>query len=225
MPKIIKSVDLYEDCTFHAFEGNTSINVSGGADSALLLYFTLLYTPDTVHIMTLGNNNRYRRNVSVAASVVEKCIQLTGNSNLVHHIHYTQTQTGEEIHKMSRYYKSHNLVDVAMGAITRNPPRDITDTFFSETTEADRDPDLDKIDPIIKHGDKIVAHIPFVNIDKRVIAELYREHDLMESLFPYTRSCEFDPERPIGMVVDPGLGHCGKCWWCEERKWAFGRLK
>jgi len=44
---------------------------------------------------------------------------------------------------------------------------------------------------------------------------------LLETLFPVTRSCEWN-EHVVG--EDPGMEHCGNCWWCHERKWAFGRL-
>lgn len=54
---------------------------------------------------------------------------------------------------------------------------------------------------------------PYTNHNKRDLAQLYREHGLMDTLFPLTRSCG-----------EPGLDHCGACWSCEERLWAFGRL-
>ena len=55
---------------------------------------------------------------------------------------------------------------------------------------------------------------PFFNIDKKQIKNMYDELGLTETLFPITRSCD-NPKVKIG--------HCnGKCWWCEERKWAFG---
>lgn len=223
MSKIINTYDLHEKVTFHTFEGNTGINVSGGADSALLLYLTMIGTSDTIHIMTLGNSQRYRRNVVVAMQVVERCIQLTGNNNVVHHIHNCPVQNFEEIKKMYMTYIDNETLDVMTGAITANPPKDVTDTFILPVTENDRDPD-EEYETLFEREGKYIWHLPFRNVDKSVIAEIYRDFNLMEDLFPYTRSCEFDPTVNNGTTVDPGLGHCGKCWWCEERKWAFGRL-
>ena len=34
---------------------------------------------------------------------------------------------------------------------------------------------------------------------------------------------ELDPnsESFFDDIKNPGLGHCGECWWCKEREWAF----
>ena len=50
---------------------------------------------------------------------------------------------------------------------------------------------------------------------KKDIANLYIEHNLLEKLFPITTSCE---------SLDNVTEHCGECWWCKERQWAFNRL-
>ena len=53
-------------------------------------------------------------------------------------------------------------------------------------------------------------------MDKKDIARLYEEEGILDDLFPLTRSCENDDTLDY---------HCGFCWWCDERKWAFnGRL-
>ena len=59
-------------------------------------------------------------------------------------------------------------------------------------------------------------------IDKQGLGKLYKEHDLMESLFPLTYSCEYYSRDK--MYGDVGDKHCGKCWWCQEREWGFGKL-
>jgi 7-cyano-7-deazaguanine synthase in queuosine biosynthesis len=51
---------------------------------------------------------------------------------------------------------------------------------------------------------------------------MYVKFDLMDTVFPLTRSCEWTSK--ITEVADPGTNHCGVCWWCEERKWGFGKL-
>lgn len=56
---------------------------------------------------------------------------------------------------------------------------------------------------------------PFVNLDKKEIANLYKEYNLLESLFPLTNSCA---------GYSPANTHCEKCWWCKEREWAFGKF-
>ena len=70
-----------------------------------------------------------------------------------------------------------------------------------------------------KNADK-AFYEPFKNIDKKFIAHIYKEYGLIDTLYPLTRSCEStDPDN-----CDDYKGHCGNCWWCLERKWAFGIL-
>jgi len=57
-------------------------------------------------------------------------------------------------------------------------------------------------------------YMPFINEDKKNTAKLYEEFNLMETLFPLTLSC----------TDSKTLDHCDACWWCEERKWGFGKL-
>ena len=50
---------------------------------------------------------------------------------------------------------------------------------------------------------------PFVNITKDVTVKMGLDLGLKE-LMSLTHSCTEDP-----------IGKCGKCWWCQERAWAF----
>ena len=59
-------------------------------------------------------------------------------------------------------------------------------------------------------------YTPFINMDKKDLALIYKEHNLLSTLFPITRSCITET-----MNFD---AHCGECWWCKERIWAFGKL-
>ena len=56
---------------------------------------------------------------------------------------------------------------------------------------------------------------PFVNLDKKQIADLYKEHNLLDRLFPLTNSCGGH---------GPANTHCEQCWNCGERFWAFGKF-
>jgi hypothetical protein len=66
---------------------------------------------------------------------------------------------------------------------------------------------------VVKSDDRL--YVPWVNLNKKDIAAMYTELGLLENLLPRTRSCENENH--------PG-SHCGKCFWCGERKWAFGYL-
>lgn len=56
---------------------------------------------------------------------------------------------------------------------------------------------------------------PFMMIDKKEIADIYKQHNLLDTLFPLTNSCGGH---------SPANTHCEKCWNCRERLWAFGKF-
>jgi hypothetical protein len=61
----------------------------------------------------------------------------------------------------------------------------------------------------------------FVNGDKKLSKALYDKCDMMEKLYPHTFSCETVPYH----TDDKGeLVHCGYCFFCLERWYAFGRI-
>jgi 7-cyano-7-deazaguanine synthase in queuosine biosynthesis len=70
------------------------------------------------------------------------------------------------------------------------------------------------------------AHMqPMINVDKRMVAYLYDMYGVND-LLNLTRSCE---ELPGDKLTASELElfkktPCGMCWWCLERKWAFGKF-
>lgn len=58
---------------------------------------------------------------------------------------------------------------------------------------------------------------PLAFMHKRFIAEEYKKHNLMNDLFPLTASC-IGYANTTNNFSEP----CKKCWWCKEKKWAFG---
>ena len=218
--------------------------VSGGADSAILLYHLMKHSKDKIHIFSLGNNDKRRLNLSIATQVVEKCIQLTGNINIEHHINYCETQTLNSLLVMPKQFIEEKRIKIVYNGVTANPPKKVLDTFKRESLELDhRDPNVERDvlssyqlslvfdrDPNVERDVLSVDDIwysPWTNIDKKIIASMFKEENLIETLFSITRSCAYEPTLHWfrDHAKDPGLGHCGICWWCEEREWAFGRLQ
>lgn len=71
--------------------------------------------------------------------------------------------------------------------------------------------------------------MPFVHKDKKEgTASMYEELDITDELLPLTYSCEESrsSEKTKLSVVDgyQEHTHCGRCWFCLERAYAFGRL-
>ncbi|SVD53794.1 uncharacterized protein METZ01_LOCUS406648, partial [marine metagenome] len=113
---------------------------------------------------------------------------------------------------------------VQFSGITANPPRSVS-TFYEDYRKGDpdwpadspfiieRDPDIHHIQNDNEHGPgaRYSWQKPFCNLDKRVIYEYYVRYNLVDSLFPLTRSCENEQEK----LIDPNNEkHCEKCWWC-----------
>ncbi|MCH2541987.1 MAG: hypothetical protein MKZ97_01505 [Alphaproteobacteria bacterium] len=195
------------------YEGPIGISCSGGADSSLLLYFLMKYSNDKIYILSTGNKARQFKNVTTTNNVIQKCIELTGNINIEHHSTFCDHQTLSNIFDKLDYYRKNKLINIFYTGITANPPKSITDTFIEEVTEVDRNPTIMK--DVLRNNNK--AYTPWINIDKKKLAQIYKEYNLIDSLFVYTRSCEWEAQN----VKDPKLGHCGICWWCQERAWGF----
>ena len=199
--------------------GPVGIMLSGGVDSAILLYYLMKYTTDTIHIYTTGSNLKFRRNSIIAPRVVEKCIELTGNNNVVHHIHYDESATDTSMIDAPQEDIDKQKINIVYDGTTMNPPDDIASKF---TPAIDFDyTRKDSADNVMTYRDD-KFYMPWANTDKKGIARMYRDENLIESLLPITRSCEYDPTcEYFDNVKDPGLEHCGECWWCKEREWGF----
>ena len=222
--KIVKSISCAET-NLDIYDGPVGIMVSGGADSAILLYYLMKYSTSTIHVYTEGSNHKFRRNTIIAPRVVEKCIQLTNNINVIHHINYKETSTGESLYVNPTSAVDNGLVQVVYEGVTMNPPKDIAENL---APELEFDTVLQERRSPSRHHKSFHSdnkfYMPWSNTDKQGIAKMYKEENLIDSLFPVTRSCEWDPAVPSKWyynIKDPELGHCGACWWCKEREWAF----
>lgn len=196
-------------------DGPVGISCSGGADSSLLLFLLMSNVTAPLHIFTLANNVNFRSSAVVSATVIEKCIQLTGNINITHHTSYTTEQTIDQLFTYPDKFHAENKVNWLYTGITASPPKHVSDTFAGPENNTEQQ----FRDPSIQQNIFNFHHIrPFYNIDKRKIREMYDQLGLLETLFPFTRSCEH-------VSGTEYYDHCGKCWWCKEREWGFGRLK
>ena len=216
---ISKSIPCSET-NLDIYEGPIGIMLSGGIDSAILLYYLMKHSLyKTIHIYTTGSNQKYRRNSIIAPRVVEKCIQLTGNNKVVHHINYDEAATDSSMCIAPQKDIDNSLINIVYDGTTMNPPDDVASKFV---------PEFDFDSARRDSGDNILFHsndkfyMPWANTDKRGVAQMYREENLIDNLLPVTRSCEYDPTcEYFDNIKDPGLEHCGECWWCKEREWGF----
>jgi 7-cyano-7-deazaguanine synthase in queuosine biosynthesis len=208
----MKTINLADNTVIEIPAGPVGISCSGGTDSSLLLYILMSNCIDPIHIFTLSNNLKGRSNAVVVPRVIEKCIQLTGNINIIHHSWYSNLQTEETLFDFQRKFILDGKINSVFYAVTANPPKE--EKFAAGSGESIlRNSEVIR-DEILFDG---YCYTPFTNKNKKTIARIYQDLNLMESLFPVTRSCEH-----VGQLEY--YGHCGKCWWCEERLWGFGRV-
>ena len=66
--KIVKSIDCAG--TNLDIYDNVGIMVSCCVDSAILLYYLMKHSNETIHIYTLGSNLKYRRNAIIFNGIV-----------------------------------------------------------------------------------------------------------------------------------------------------------
>ena len=188
------------------------ISCSGGADSSILLYILAKFLKNKIHVFTVSNRLKHHSNVLPAAEVVKKCIELTENYNIVHHIEYTETFIRDEFVSELVDKVNSGLVSKIYTGTTALPP--VSD-MLKFTINLDHEVLVRRLygneRPNYSHEN--LAYHPFTNIHKKDIKRLYEHFGLLDILFPLTRSCE---------SLTISSGHCGECWWCQERQWAFG---
>jgi hypothetical protein len=205
------------------------INISGGADSAILLMMLVQYCekhiPDAeLHVITSANPIKGWYNAKWSTSVLNKVLHITGTKLIKsHYTFYSIDQIRLELDEAELMQQGLNDITLSIHGTTQNPPIEDSDKFGLESYKP-RDPGHGR--EIVYKNNSIITLLPFMQVDKRMIAHLYKHFNVLEELLPYTRSCEWHEgfEYDYVIVPNPGDGHCGECWWCKERKWAFGRL-
>jgi len=195
-------IDLYD---------NIGVSISGGADSAILSYILMKHTTNPIHFFTIAVEEKKFVTIKHSVDVIKKCIELTGNLNVFHHIKYVSKYNREEYHNFLTENVINGTVDIVYSATTSIPSIKDLNSFKNKL-------DIEIIRrrfPLIKksfYSNENKLYHPFINLDKKFIKELYQEFNVVNELFSLTRSCE------SFSIFDQ---HCGECWWCEERKWAF----
>ena len=222
------------------------LSLSGGLDSASLLYLICLYFPDTEIVPFTGQDVTAPRDYECARDILQYMRETFPDANIKDHDVYkfdiwdeewrqlardkwdeetTVTADGKVIPKftglsglvkvlflrknverLKTQYPKHTILT----GMTANPPVEEQHEYgFYDVAERRRD----RRDNPTRSG---IHYQPLRNVDKKFVAGVYKEHDLMETVYPYTSSC-------VGSEQDTNyfIKGCGKCFWCHEKKWAF----
>lgn len=115
-----------------------------------------------------------------------------------------------------------------LDGMTSNPPKEIRMSFAQEmikqhptiefsdfelkrvTGETRRDNYNDR--PELLYN----VYQPFIKVDKKFVADIYQQNNLMTTLYPITRSCVGNAKETNNFTE-----WCQRCFWCYEKKWAF----
>lgn len=197
------------------------INLSGGCDSSLMLYFLckviLKYNNFIKIIPITGVDLKRPTNILNVESILDFMNEVFPTIIFENHEvnYYTKDHEKDKINKHKEYENKlfdKNKIDLLLHGRTSNPPKEEAlknDLFYN------REEIRDISEKELWFKDKYF--MPFNNVDKRFIAECYKKENLIKKLFPLTTSCVAYKEE-TNFFTQP----CKKCWWCKEKKWAFG---
>lgn len=211
-------------------ETKLGIQLSGGADSSLLLYiltqYKKNYRPEVsiVPMTVQGADRNYQLNFSTRViSIVQDLTGVEISTPVV-----TEPVPGQLITTTREITIRSSLLngvfDCCFSGITKNPPKFLCEKWEAENSAAVPDPTrfeenkTTRFDTVCSNGKRFNSYRPFANHNKQAIAEIYNQFGLMDCLFPYTMSCT-KPSTLNDL-------HCEDlCFWCKERKWGFGRIE
>ena len=206
----MKTVDLGKS-NLTIYDGPIGVRASGGADSSILLYYVALHHPGPIFVYNLSEKENEYLEEGHMIRVVDKIRELTTNTNIIIKHFRVPKKDIEVLVDITNTAAKEDNVTMLYSSITKRPPMELEKTFKSVFNEGNpsrfRDPD--SAAPTLY--DK--TYMPFANLNKRDISDLYTNAGVIDTLFPVTFSCVADIRT-----------HCKKCWWCEERIWAFGKV-
>jgi len=227
------------------------ISISGGADSASLLYLVSKHFPQ-IEIVPYTCRDLNAPKDAEAASHIIKWMQLNFPKNKIKKLQVfdfnDRTEdfvTNEEVDRfISEYPQFKNMrrtqvskiaqVDniswnvmkeypdsIRLDGMTRNPPTKIMKKYnFYEKAERRRDKEIPKVKEYRPNSQTphFGIYQPYANVDKKFVAGVYKDNNLMNSLYTLTRSC-------VGTArqTDNFTRECKTCFWCYEKAWAFNQ--
>jgi len=201
------------------------IQVSGGLDSALLLYLTakaiqennldIKIQPISVFIPSKV------KNIASTEAIIAKVRELTEADFIKDGLIFdmpeeeTTTHDGKKdkffVDMIDRLFKS-KKIDFVFNGNTKNPP-----VQFRKNWKNDEYRQKNRDNAMSIYNSYLGAS-PHYNIDKADIINLYLQHDIFDQIVPLTCSCDEN----IDYIHRKKLNvPCGSCWWCEERNYGF----
>lgn len=224
------------------------MKLSGGCDSAIV-YYTLCKryeNNDNVNIVVFSlDTSRKPFYSTYAKRVIDIVGNLTNKYPIEHMIKFIEhwpdggdsspysLGQDELLQKANEKYG----VEYCYTGLTKNPDHNNMMEYFKNNYQnhglnlekcifnlkkRDQDRDYELKDDIND------GYRPFGNKDKLSVAKAYNHYEnlgipLLDLLYQYTDSCE-EMDRNLNLMDGQDPVHCGHCYFCLERWYAFGRL-
>lgn len=195
------------------------ISISGGADSALMTYLLFDHIsknnlPHEIYFVSgvIKSKGKWKK------LFIEEIVEFMRDrypTVIVKKHDIVFVDELQEMFDVEKDMLKNGVVDIFLNATTKNPPyEDLVKHDMLDGRLLDRD---EKYRENWRNELGGTVYKPFINVNKKFISQCYKDLGLLDDLFNMTISCEkrlgennFD-ETP-----------CKKCWWCKEKKWAFG---
>lgn len=207
---------ITDDIVLDLPAGPIGISFSGGVDSSLLVYLVMKqFKNEVVHLFTVSTVERNLSQHKITSDVLNKICQLTGNYNVVQHmlIQNTNVEGAANLQVLpNKMLYEQQIVTSILYGDNRNPPKNCgIDGIeqFEMFNESSRSPNGYR-SLMISPG----RYWPLTNLDKQDVIKIYHQHNILDTLFPLTRSCG----------KEYGTSPCGTCWFCKERQWGLDIL-
>lgn len=201
------------------------IQVSGGLDSALLLYLTAL------------TFKKHNLEINIQPITIDLIVKIDSRPNVINIINKVRELTDykfineslffklpEDISRIRRanisFFKKvldelhfSKVIDFEFNGNTKNPPENVRKNFINDDYYRHHNRDNRTT---IYNGTTSAS--PHALMNKKDIVNLYRHFNILDQLAPLTVSCNEN----IETIIDQKLSvPCKKCWWCNERAWGF----
>ena len=229
--KLKISDDLELDFDIENYD-KIAVRVSGGADSAILLVMLAdcimkMGAQKTKYLQPLMISFEGKMGIVWSSrDVIDFVKEMFPEVNIRPQLVYPLPE-GEEYlnylwHSVEPKLFEDGVIDSVFNGANMNPTYQEAIEFDASWGDiwhlrrSDRDPDnLYKL----YARDMRSKLVPMWKLNKKRISQIYTHYGLVDTLFPLSFSCE-------GRRIENGFYsyHCGKCWWCKERMWGFGRL-
>ncbi len=218
-----------------------TVRTSAGTDSTLTLYMVCEYLTEfkregvTILLTHYLDIVRAPKSLEPMKKIWELFKNRYPNINFVENvISFVEKQRGDKrrLHaKITEKLKTEGVQSFFTG-ITLNPPLEIQNNLGMTVgrqnhRERENATAYNRYDAYDKDGNetddyqncKHLQFRPLLFVDKSFVASMYKQNAFLKNdVFQLTFSC-------VGNIFDTKNWTipCKNCWWCKEKKWAFGR--